>query len=78
MFIYPNPVGATLSFDWTGAGPLFIQLYDVLGRVVKSESPAATGRIQLDMADLASGVYICKLHDPNSGELLAEGKVVKE
>lgn len=76
--IYPNPVGSVLGIDWTGSGPLHIRLYDVLGREVKSELPAATGRIQLDIADLAAGVYICKLQDLNSGELLAEEKVVKE
>jgi hypothetical protein len=60
---YPNPFNSatSLSLNLPVSGDLRVTLYDILGREVERLSfdklPAGRQHVQLDMSQLASGVY---------------------
>lgn len=60
---YPNPAQNTVSIDFqTSAFPVQLQVYDVLGNVVKDltlEQPQGTA--QVDVSDLSDGMYFYHL-----------------
>lgn len=60
--IYPNPAQEKLflSFE-TEQENLTIQIHDVFGRVVRSESLTPSKLIELDVYDLANGTYFVKI-----------------
>jgi lysyl endopeptidase len=67
--IYPNPLqggAATVTFAAPAPGPVVVQVFDVLGRRVRTlfdQSVAAddTQRVQLSPERLASGVYFVRI-----------------
>lgn len=64
---FPNPFNPTTSiqFDLAQAGPVRLDVYDSLGRLVKSlvdeERPAGTHAVRFDASKLASGLYLYRL-----------------
>jgi len=66
---YPNPAtdAVTLATDLTTAGPVRIELLDVLGRPVRQQTltaPAGPLRQTLDLRGLAAGIYVLRLTPP--------------
>ena len=66
---YPNPAtdAVTLATDLTTAGPVRIELLDVLGRPVRQQiltAPAGPLRQTLDLRGLAAGTYVLRLTPP--------------
>lgn len=68
--VYPNPANETAMLSWNGhsAEPTFIQVYDILGRVVSSvDITAGSGGYQetvLNVRDLSAGMYIVRAVTP--------------
>lgn len=64
---YPNPMNDVLNISFEGlvaSGDLYIELYDITGKLVSSmKTPMLKGdqQCKLDIASLPSGTYICKL-----------------
>ena len=67
--LYPSPVRDVLNLRieggvWSGAidGDVEVMVLDATGQVLRSERLA--GRTQLDVSDLASGIYFLTLRSP--------------
>jgi Zn-dependent metalloprotease/phage baseplate assembly protein gpV len=61
--IYPNPAANQLTFNLTQellSTTKSIEIYDALGKIVKS-IPVASEQTQINVSDLARGVYTCRL-----------------
>jgi len=66
--VFPNPVSngmVNVSYDVTEATALTVNLYNVLGRLVKTQdqNAAQQGTIQLNVSDIPVGVYSLELTD---------------
>jgi uncharacterized repeat protein (TIGR01451 family) len=66
---YPNPAtdAVTVSADLNAAGPVRVELLDVLGRPVRQQSftaPAGPLRQTVNLQGLAAGVYVLRLTPP--------------
>jgi hypothetical protein len=64
---YPNPISGSGSIDYSldTAGPVTIALYDVRGQrmatLMSDDRGPGPGRLQIDLSNLATGVYFVKL-----------------
>jgi flagellar hook assembly protein FlgD len=64
---YPNPFNpkTTIKYEIPKSGFVTLQVYDVLGRLVKTlineKQNAGTYEVEFDGTNLASGVYFYKL-----------------
>lgn len=70
---YPNPSMGDLTLEINGSGNAQIQLMDVSGRVIISES-AMTGVSTMNLGNVANGVYYLKVQTQTGTEVI---KVVK-
>jgi hypothetical protein len=65
FWITPNPLGglATVRYILTRAGPVTLDVYDVTGRTVLTQTIAAalTGTATLDLRGFKAGVYLVKV-----------------
>jgi uncharacterized repeat protein (TIGR03803 family) len=73
--IYPNPVGNRVTIQQNYAGGSSLLLVNTLGQQIKSFRITAPQQ-QLDVSDLAPGIYQLKLIQSNS--VLAINKLVKQ
>jgi len=66
--VYPNPFSnqATLSLDQQVAGPLQIEIYDILARriavLAEGDYPAGVHTFTIDAEDLSDGIYMIRVH----------------
>ena len=72
---YPNPVGETLYLDLqtTAPGNAIIEIIDLYGRIIRTESIVLTGgtkRISITTGDLTNGVYLLKVKTEGRESLL--------
>lgn len=61
--LYPNPANDQLTFALTeelASSAKSIEVYDALGKIVRSV-PVVSNRLQINVSDLAKGVYTCRL-----------------
>src|SRR5690606_32018711 len=76
---YPSPFNPTTTsrFGWPEAGPVRLEVYDVMGRrvrvLVDATLAAGTHQATFDAADLASGLYFYRLQ---AGPATLGGRVV--
>lgn len=76
---YPNPFNpaTTINFSLKKAGPVSIQIFNILGQkvmtLIDEYRPAGSHSIKLDASDLSSGVYIYRI---KSGDFQATKKMV--
>ncbi|MBN2363809.1 T9SS type A sorting domain-containing protein [candidate division WOR-3 bacterium] len=71
LMIYPNPVStcATIYFTCSAETGTVIDILDVSGRIVKSLTPAeGEEKIEVDLSDLNTGVYLVKIKLQNRTE----------
>jgi len=59
--IYPNPVRDKLKFENLGEATN-INIYNTMGQIVRTVS-SAIGRVEIDMSNLSTGVYIVKMQN---------------
>jgi hypothetical protein len=80
--VYPNPVKdqANISFELVETKDIEINVYDALGRVVKTinntEYAVGMHNVNITTADLENGIYILKAE--SNGELLTTETIIKE
>jgi hypothetical protein len=62
--VYPNPASALVNIDVTVAGKIAVGLFDIAGRLVKSESfeNLSAGKITLNVGGIAKGSYNLRIH----------------
>ncbi len=81
LSVYPNPAQheTRLKFVMTKAGMVDIQVYDLNGRLVKSQRssqlPAGEHEMQLQVSDLQQGTYL--IHLNANGESLSQKLIVQ-
>lgn len=70
--LYPNPSTSDITVEFTALGGknIAIELYDVMGRKIKSVSGIKTGRYTITRDNLPRGIY--------SVNIIAEGKVLSK
>ncbi|HIP32033.1 MAG TPA: T9SS type A sorting domain-containing protein [Crocinitomicaceae bacterium] len=61
--IYPNPSTGLVTFDFpeNEEGELTIEVYDLTGKRMHSESWSDTNGQQIDLSDLHKGMYLVKI-----------------
>lgn len=74
LSVYPNPVQDRLNLLLSGGGKVDVQLSDVSGRLILSET-GTSDRMQLRLGDLANGVYYLKVSSEKFSEVI---RVVKQ
>lgn len=77
--VAPNPFNSliTIRLEQSTPSAISIQLYDVVGKLLKSSKENNPGSsISYDLSDLSSGIYFIKLSDANSSSQLK--KIVKQ
>jgi Secretion system C-terminal sorting domain len=72
--IHPNPSAEKVVVQCYGAMPTEIQVYALTGQLVKVLTVHQNGAIVVDISDLESGMYICRVV---GGDHVAAQKVVK-
>ena len=78
---YPNPAhdDLTVSAELATGGPVRLELLDALGQRVRQyqlEAPAGPLRQALDLRDVAPGLYVLRLHQPDGR--VSSQRVVRE
>lgn len=73
--IYPNPTENVMNVVRTDNhnGPVTIELLDMTGKLIRSQVSRSM-KTSLSLAELTSGVYICRLTD---GSTITQQKIVK-
>lgn len=74
--LYPNPTNSKVFFDNTNEGFKEVKIYNYLGQnVAKTSFTSITNNQEVDMSNLATGVYVLKFTD---GDKSKSVKVIKE
>lgn len=63
----PNPATNLVEIQLSQTADLEVQVFDLLGRAIKSQRYDATSRAQLQVAELQTGTYLIRMVDTNSG-----------
>lgn len=63
--LYPNPVSDILNIQFAANGPARVRIYGANGEVVHDSSVVTFGLMNVDISDLASGLYMVNLYDDN-------------
>jgi hypothetical protein len=72
--IYPNPVAnrATIEYSAPSAGPVTIEVFDMLGRKVLDIQPTDSGigtrRLEMDFSGLTAGMYVVRLRSAHHSD----------
>ena len=74
---YPNPATGNIRFDHLEQNMRTLSLYDLSGRCAFSVALNSSDHIDLNIAELQSGLYTFQIKGFN-GELLAGGKIIKQ
>ncbi|OQA01015.1 MAG: hypothetical protein BWY70_00521 [Bacteroidetes bacterium ADurb.Bin408] len=60
--VYPNPLNGLLNILFNNCtGKAHIHLFDINGRPVRTYDSPATGKLQLNLNDLVSGIYFLRI-----------------
>lgn len=60
--VYPNPADGILKFDVEGNKPYKVEMFDMLGRSVRTLQ-SAKGNTSIDVKQLPAGMYVLKITD---------------
>lgn len=76
--LYPNPAGGAITIGLNvPAGPLQLQIVDVAGRIVRSQSVESAGSplsVSIDLNGLADGMYFVKIGGETASFLIKNRK----
>lgn len=80
MSIYPNPFSefTTVRFKNNGASKHNVIIYNLLGNVVYRQDNITGNSIQINKADLGTGLYILTLVNSDKNEIIDQVKLVAE
>jgi hypothetical protein len=74
--IHPNPATDRITLDLsTINGPVQVDLFDAVGRVVAKRREQGSGYRNMDVATLRPGAYLLRMH---AGEQLMHARFIKE
>ncbi len=74
--ITPNPANDWLEITTTSNTATYHELIDINGKVVAQTIIESNGSAQVDVNQLATGIYILRTTNRQSGELIASEKVI--
>lgn len=76
LIVYPNPSDAIFNFEYYGeqVSELKVEILDLNGRIVKNQIISNSNVIQLNCAELASGMYFYRCSDKN--KIINSGKII--
>jgi hypothetical protein len=76
LIVYPNPSDAIFNFEYYGeqVTELKVEILDLNGRIVKNQTINNSNVIQLNCAELASGMYFYRCSNQN--KILSSGKII--
>lgn len=79
--VYPNPFSTTTTLVYQAQAPgrLSVELYDVLGRRVRTYEAGSPGSYQIviDGSDLSAGTYFVRLVAPSGGQSFRTVTLIK-
>jgi len=77
--VYPNPAKDIVSVDYAGSQLLNFQVdvYDITGRVVYSNSFESQEALRVDMSNLSSGTYMFNILAIESGSIITK-RIIKQ
>ena len=58
LLLYPNPANDKVNIVFEGSGGILLEVYDLMGRLVAAHEPIDSTDWQLDVSNMASGMYI--------------------
>ena len=59
--MYPNPVSDVLILEWTSNGPVQVQIFNAMGKLVYAKNNTSVNRLNVDMSNLSEGLYTVNL-----------------
>ncbi len=77
LIVYPNPTEDMISVELEAIGAYHIQLVDVLGAVVLSETRMVQGVTDLSLKNLNPGIYVIQFSNTDTGKTFVN-KVLKK
>ena len=66
LSLFPNPCFDILNVSGLKSGKYRVELYDIMGRVVKSQTGNEITNSKIDISDLSAGAYFLKLIQNNT------------
>ena len=73
LALYPNPGAGLFTVEWPGSEEWSLDVYDMRGRLVRSENAERSPTRQIDLRELQDGVYFLKA---NGEKNYASGRVL--
>lgn len=73
--IFPNPVTNDINFEFAKSGKIRVDILDVTGNIKKQTEAENTNILNVNISDLANGIYIYKVYQEGK---VGIGKFVKE
>lgn len=68
--LYPNPSEGTVTVEWNSPNAEFIQIKDLTGKIVyQRELNINATKIELNLTELTSGIYLIGFNDSYNGEV---------
>jgi len=75
--LYPNPANNIVHLEVLDFGTkLTLTLLDISGRIITTKSFMTT--TELDISNINNGIYLVRIEDQNSGNILAVKKLIKK
>ena len=62
VLIYPNPSRNFINLSFSETKNVSVSIYDIVGRIVKTESLSSSNTYQINISDLPQGNYILKVN----------------
>jgi len=59
--IYPNPASSKLNIEWDDINPTSIELRDLSGKIIYSNTTIPDSKLTITTSDFASGIYILQI-----------------
>ena len=75
--LYPNPFNDQLTIEGLPNEYLLFEIYDLFGRLVFQDNEYIDGSITINTADIKPGVYLLRVRDTDSGQMITSKIIVK-
>lgn len=77
LSVFPNPAVDILNIDFGKYFTGTIDLYDLSGKRIITRQFENVDNIEIDIADVGKGVYICKVHDKKNAAVFSD-RIIKK